>query len=181
MKIGINISLNSNCSNISNNSDDILNLASCLSTIAKGTIANIRADVLSPGIPDYTYKIYIDNGLISQNGPTPELYYSVPVQFNITGLYDIRIEILDNCLGSTPVSDHCTISVIEPTTTICSWIISKGGWNTLIAFDIMTLVQGYSGVINLGFIVTAAYIMGAVAYYSKNVASGNTFTGCNFS
>ena len=63
---------------------------------------------------------------------------------------------------------------------ICSWITSKGGISSLVAFDIMTLVSAYLLQTNLGFTVTTAHIMGAVAYYLNNLSSGNSLTGCSF-
>ena len=62
---------------------------------------------------------------------------------------------------------------------ICPWITSKG-WSNLATFDIMTLVSAYLGQTNLGFTVTAAHIMGGVAYYLGNLSSGNSLTGCPF-
>ena len=63
---------------------------------------------------------------------------------------------------------------------ICDWISGKGGWDDLAAYDIMTLVKSYAGQENIGFSVTSAYIMGAIAYYSGNKSSGNQLTGCGF-
>ena len=63
---------------------------------------------------------------------------------------------------------------------ICEWVSEKGGWDDLAAYDIMTLVKSYAGQENLGFSVTSAYIMGAIAYYSGNKSSGNQLTGCSF-
>ena len=62
----------------------------------------------------------------------------------------------------------------------CAWVIDKGGWENIAAFDIMALVKGYSGVEDLGFDVTSANIMGAIAYYSGNVGSGNSLMECSF-
>ena len=63
---------------------------------------------------------------------------------------------------------------------ICSWITSKGGISSLVIIDIMTLVSAYLLQTNLGFTVTTAHIMGAVAYYLNNLSSGNSLTGCSF-
>jgi len=63
---------------------------------------------------------------------------------------------------------------------ICDWVSGKDGWDDLAAFDIMTLVKSYAGQENIGFSVTSAYIMGAIAYYSGNRSSGNQLTGCSF-
>ncbi len=63
---------------------------------------------------------------------------------------------------------------------ICAWITSKEGWTGLHIFDIMTLVSAYLGQINLGFTIATAHIMGTVAYYLNNLASGNSLTDCSF-
>lgn len=62
---------------------------------------------------------------------------------------------------------------------ICTWITSLGGWQTITAYDIMTLVRGYLGQTNLGFTITMAYINGAIAYYLDMLDSGNNFIGCS--
>jgi len=62
----------------------------------------------------------------------------------------------------------------------CQWITGKGGWDGIVAYDIMSLVKGYTKQENLGFTVRSADIMGAIAYYSGNKTSGNSLTGCNF-
>lgn len=62
---------------------------------------------------------------------------------------------------------------------VCDWVSGVGGWDQLAAFDIMTLVKSYVGQENIGFTVTSAYIMGAIAYYSDNKTSGNQLTGCS--
>lgn len=63
---------------------------------------------------------------------------------------------------------------------VCGWIGDKGGQDKLVAYDIMTLVKGYTGQENLGYNVRSADIMGAIAYYSGNKNSGNSLTGCSF-
>ena len=62
----------------------------------------------------------------------------------------------------------------------CAWVIDLDGWESIAAFDIMALIKGYSGVEDLGFVVTSANIMGAIAYYSGNVESGNSLMECSF-
>jgi hypothetical protein len=62
----------------------------------------------------------------------------------------------------------------------CSWVLSKGGPTNIAVFDIMTLVSAYLGHADVGFPVTIAHIMGAVAYYLGNVLSGDSLTGCTF-
>jgi len=71
---------------------------------------------------------------------------------------------------------NVNVSVID----ICAWILSKGGWQSIVAYDIMTLVTAYLGQTSLGFTVTMAHINGAIAYYLGFLSSGNTFTGCAF-
>jgi len=68
----------------------------------------------------------------------------------------------------------------EVSVDVCAWFLEKGGWDDLAAYDIMTLVKSYAGQENIGFSVTSAYIMGAIAYYSGNKSSGNQLAGCSF-
>lgn len=63
---------------------------------------------------------------------------------------------------------------------MCEWVSEKGEGSALTAYDIMSLVKSYAGQENIGFNVTSAYIMGAIAYYSGNKSSGNQLTGCGF-
>lgn len=79
-------------------------------------------------------------------------------------------------INNTAITGYLKGSLMD----ICTWISSKGGATGLITYDIMQLIRGYTNQENLGFNVTSAYIMGAVAYYSGNVPSGNQLTGCNF-
>ncbi len=72
------------------------------------------------------------------------------------------------------------ITINASTTSICTWIISKGGTTNIAVFDIMTLVSAYLGHTNIGFTVTISHIMGGVAYYLDNVSSGNSLAGCSF-
>jgi hypothetical protein len=91
---------------------------------------------------------------------------------------------------ATPSSQTVTVYANQETvvtgtyaillTGICEWILSKGGWQNVAVFDIMTLVGAYLGQTNLGFTVTSAHIMGCVAYYLDNKPSGNSLTGCTF-
>lgn len=62
----------------------------------------------------------------------------------------------------------------------CAWVTDLGGWEAVAAFDIMALIKGYSGEEDVGFNVTSATIMGAIAFYSGNVESGNNLMECNF-
>ncbi len=75
---------------------------------------------------------------------------------------------------------HCQDVYIFTTLDICNWIISRGGWGALRVYDIMQMVAAYLLQINLGFTVTVAYIMGAVAYYLGRLSNGNSLTGCTF-
>lgn len=69
---------------------------------------------------------------------------------------------------------------IVVTAPVCDWISGVGGWQELATFDIMDLIQGYLNIKNLGFTVSTAHIMGAIAYYNNQLSSGNTLTGCEF-
>lgn len=72
------------------------------------------------------------------------------------------------------------LNQIAVTAPVCTWISGVSGWQALATFDIMDLVKGYLGVTDLGFTVTTAHIMGAIAYYNNQLSSGNTLTGCDF-
>ena len=72
------------------------------------------------------------------------------------------------------------VNVSVSVTNICSWIESKGGWTAITAYDIMTLVNAYLGLVPIDFPVTMAYILGAISYYLDIVDSGNAYTGCQF-
>lgn len=63
---------------------------------------------------------------------------------------------------------------------MCGWITGTGGWDKLVAYDIMTLVKAYTNQEDIGFEVKSSDIMGSIAYYSGNVESGNQLIGCNF-
>ena len=97
--------------------------------------------------------------------------------------YELRLFGYKSVIGEftvvTGYNDPAIISVILETIDICKWIASKGGWNNLRIFDIMTLVSTYLGQSNLGFTIAIAHIMGTVAYYLNNVSSGDSLTGCS--
>ena len=72
---------------------------------------------------------------------------------------------------------NVSVSVMD----ICAWITSLGGWDAISTYHIMTLVDAYLQLTNLGFTVRMQDINGAIAYYLNMPASGNTSTGCAFS
>jgi len=76
--------------------------------------------------------------------------------------------------------DTCPTVEVIAVTNICEWIQYKGGWNEIAAYDIMTLVDAYLGLINIGYTVRMQDINGCVAYYLGLLDSGNSFTGCSF-
>ncbi len=80
----------------------------------------------------------------------------------------------------TPVPTPSPTPIPQSVVDMCSWAVGLGGWKAIKAYDIMSLVSAYSGISNVGFMVTSANIMGAVAYYSGNVSNGNSLTGCAF-
>ena len=127
--------------------------------------------------------IYIDGVLQQING------IDVTTPVNICGLslghhtYDLVLPGYLSIIGDITLGagQGQTVSTTFPYLSgICPWVTSKGGWNNLATFDIMTLVNGYLLQTNLGFTVSAAHIMGAVAYYLDNLTSGNSLTGCSF-
>lgn len=92
-----------------------------------------------------------------------------------------------NCNSHTPpgliINTLSIIGYLKSSTgpaELCQWITNKGGPAGIVSFDIMLLVQDYIGAQDLGFNVTSADIMGAIAYYLGNNSSGNSLTGCNF-
>ena len=72
----------------------------------------------------------------------------------------------------------CNLIIID--TEICNWIISRGGWTKITAYDIMILVNAYLNLVPIGFPVTMAHILGAISYYLGILESGNRYTGCSF-
>ena len=82
--------------------------------------------------------------------------------------------------GMTIFNNVVTAIMKASTEGMCEWVSGKGEWSALTAYDIMSLVKSYAGQENIGFNVTSAYIMGAIAYYSGNKSSGNQLTGCSF-
>ena len=113
---------------------------------------------------------------------TPHSIINIPI-----GPHTIRLEKNGyNPLTSLPITvgDNQTSSITMNLTiadNICSWIESKGGWASITAYDIMTLVNVYLGLVPIDFPVTMAHILGAISYYLDIVGSGNTYTGCQFS
>jgi hypothetical protein len=116
--------------------------------------------------------ITVDNMPTSLLSESLDAETSVITTFTLTGLTTG-----DHLICADP--NLCT-TINVSNVTICSWITSKGGWQHLAVFDIMTLVGAYLGQTNIGFTVTSAHIMGCVAYYLNNMPSGNSLTGCSF-
>lgn len=85
-----------------------------------------------------------------------------------------------SCVGSVSCTESCSVTIIEPVVTICSWITGKGGLTGIIVPNIFELVDAYIGMINIGFFPTVPEIMGCVDYYIGFIDSGNMKTGCVF-
>ncbi len=102
-----------------------------------------------------------------------------PTNYTVSksGYYDgsNSVNIIVGLTVDAPVVDL----VIIPTD-ICEWIISRGEWHAITAYDIMLLVDAYLGLINFGFTVRMQDINGCIAYYLNILESGNSFTGCLF-
>ncbi len=81
---------------------------------------------------------------------------------------------INSCDGSTRLNPLC-----NPVPTVCTWLNSNGGIHPLPVYNISRLVRAYLGYENLGFVVMASHISGAVSYYLGYTSSGNTLTGCN--
>ena len=179
-------------------SSNILKLGTsdCPDNIQQGTTKNITASMTSLGIPDYVYKLYIKESS-AVDFTELERYPAIDTVPNTTpntshifshifdeavGSYIIKTDVVDNC---TPVAltdeSTCPVNIVLAAADICIWIIDLGGWESITAFDIMTLVSAYSGNTDVGFVVTAAHIMGCVAYYgASSPTNGNNLTGCEF-
>lgn len=122
-------------------------------------------------------RIWIDG--IDQNVTTPSTISGLsPGSHNyvlkLQGYYDTSGSFLITSGSTSLITVNLTM-----TNTICSWITSKGGWQNIKIFDIMTLVSVYLGQMSIGFTVTSSHIMGCVAYYLGNKQSGDSLTGCN--
>jgi len=96
------------------------------------------------------------------------------------GGYDIDIEDVRTVYDlqeATP--PYCAAATPTPTPTPtpkCSWFADR---MPIKSADIMDLVRGYLGIMDLGWTVSASDIMGAVAYYLGDKERGNMFTGCS--
>ena len=106
---------------------------------------------------------------------------------NISGTGEVTCVYVTGGLCSSVTPPSIVVSGIvilgylrELLTDTCAWVTDKGGWEAIVTFDIMALIRGYTGEEDLGFNVTSAYIMGAIAYYSGNVGSGNSLMECSF-
>jgi hypothetical protein len=107
---------------------------------------------------------------------------SIKYEYTNAGTYIVRHQacFLDADCCYTNDIPWCTKSITVAIADICQWIISRGGWAAITAYDIMLLVDAYLGLINFGFIVRMQDINGAIAYYLNLLDSGNSFTGCSF-
>ncbi|TFH47222.1 MAG: hypothetical protein E4G94_00620 [ANME-2 cluster archaeon] len=85
-----------------------------------------------------------------------------------------------SCAGSLTIAGSTITGLLTQISGagICDWITALGGINSLLTFNIMDLVMGYLGLKEIGFPITTSLIMGAVAYYNDQIASGNSLTGC---
>jgi len=99
--------------------------------------------------------------------------------------YDLDIEDVKTVCelqeATTPycaaVATPTTTPTVTPTpTTKCEWFSDH---IPMMSADIMDLVRAYLDIIDLGWDVSAADIMGAVAYYLGDKDRGNEFTGCS--
>ncbi len=159
-------------------------LATCPSSIVQGTTKTLT---ITPngGTPPYTkLELLVDGfsvkSLIGNYTGATSITYNFPES---PGNHTYSSRTTDNCnppkvaIDATP----CTINITSATlNTICTWITSIGGWNVISVSNIMTLVSAFQNQTNLGFTVTVSHIMGGVAYFQKNVSSGNLMTGCTF-
>jgi len=99
-----------------------------------------------------------------------------------TGAITCASVIGGSCAGSLSIVGSTITGLLTQIseTGICDWITTLGGINSIMTFNIMDLVMGYLELKTLGFQITTSLIMGAVAYYNNQIASGNNLTGCEF-
>ncbi len=151
-----------------------------IATVSVTLTSVVTTGVLSFSSSPYGAEIYIDN--VDQLKTTG----ASPVNISVspgTHSWKLTLSGYNDATGSQLVTAGQTYTInptLVQTATVCTWISAKGGWTAISAYNIMELVSGYSGATSLGFTVTAAHIMGAVAYYSDNLSSGNNLTGCGF-
>ncbi len=107
---------------------------------------------------------------------------SITHEYTNAGTYTVKHQACFFDIECCYVNDipWCTKSITVAIPDICEWIISRGGWQAITAYDIMLLVDAYLGLINFGFTVRMQDINGAIAYYLGILSSGNMFTGCSF-
>lgn len=107
---------------------------------------------------------------------------SATINVSTTGIISCISVVAANCadvisiVGNTITALLKHIAVAAP---MCDWISDVGGWQAVATFDIMDLIQGYLNIKDIGFDITTAHIMGAIAYYNNQLSSGNTLTGCD--
>ncbi len=129
----------------------------------------------SPGT--FSPGIIVDGGLPTTMPPESLVDgTSVSHSFSIVGL---TVAGSPHSICASP-GVNCQTAYTVTSINICNWVVSKGGWNVLAVYDIMMMVSAYLGQTNIGFTVTIAHIMGAVAYYLDKLSNGNSLTGCTF-
>lgn len=148
---------------------------SCISPCTVNGNVHWTNDGGTPGISDLaivvnTVPTSIDTGVTINQGETKS--YPFTMSNLSAGTYNVH---------ASPDSGTVTqVIVVRLPANMCEWVTSRGGRSNIATFDIMSLVSGYLLQINLGFTVSAAHIMGAVAFYLGNLTSGNSLTGCSF-
>lgn len=162
--------------------NNIVSMANCTSNQKKATDTLLLSATPKGGQAPYTVTFMKGAIQLMQFTNVPE--NSIPITYSYTitgadvGTTAFSVITTDACPnGAKSCTEICNALVI---TNICSWISNIGGANSVVAANINTLILGYAGAQNLGFIVTAANINGAVLYYAKATLPGNSITGCNF-
>lgn len=106
------------------------------------------------------------------------------INISSTGVLTCMNVIVGTCEDKISVIGNAVTAILKaitgPPANICEWIVDKDGAGSVAAYDIIELVREYIQPGGLDFTVSTSDIMGLVAYYNKQLNSGNALTGCEF-
>lgn len=96
---------------------EFMSPASCPNTIAKGSTKGIKIEVISPGTPPYTFKVYRDgNEIYTYIGGVTETSKTFYHKFDeVAGTYTYKGFVTDSCPTGikTSTPDQCTVKITE--------------------------------------------------------------------
>lgn len=159
---------------------NLKSLATCPLSIPQGTLKTLMISPTGGMLPYTKLELLVDGlpvkSLVGSYTAATSITYDFPESIG-NHIYSSRTT--DSCSPPQIVTDisPCTINITSPTSSLCTWIVSP---SNLTIPQIITLVNSYLGLGNVGFAVTIPQIMGVVYYYMGLTSSGNTMTGCNF-